>query len=132
MPRRDDERARERWAGRRVSECSEVEIRLARDAGYEPAGTEGGSHFVGRDPRQLSASDLLSMGHEQLSPLEAIRAKCLDCCAGSPHEVRLCVAVACVSWPFRMGRSPWRAKPTDEQRQALQERGKALAASQRR
>jgi hypothetical protein len=43
------------------------------------------------------------------TPLQAIRAKCLWCCNGSAHEVALCPAKACPTWPFRFGH-----KPTDE------------------
>lgn len=50
--------------------------------------------------------------------MEAIRAKCLDCMAGSPYEVRQCVAVACPSWPYRMGKNPFRAPQTETQRAA--------------
>jgi hypothetical protein len=68
------------------------------------------------------------MGHARLSAPQTIRAKCLDCCAGSPHEVRLCVAMACPSWPRRMGSDPFRAprQLTEEQRAAAVERGRAL------
>ena len=41
-----------------------------------------------------------------LTPIKAIRAKCLDCCAGSPHEVRLCPCEDCPIYPYRMGRRP--------------------------
>lgn len=41
-----------------------------------------------------------------LTPLQAIRQKCLWCCDGSAHEVALCPAEACPSWPFRFGRKP--------------------------
>jgi hypothetical protein len=44
-----------------------------------------------------------------LTPLQAIRQKCLWCCNGSAHEVALCPAKACPSWSFRFGH-----KPTDE------------------
>jgi hypothetical protein len=44
-----------------------------------------------------------------LTPLRAIRQKCLWCCNGSAHEVALCPAKACPSWSFRFGH-----KPTDE------------------
>jgi hypothetical protein len=47
-------------------------------------------------------------GHKPMSPLKALRLRCLDCCAGSPHEVRMCQAVDCPSWPFRGGDNPWR------------------------
>jgi hypothetical protein len=41
-----------------------------------------------------------------LRPLKAIRARCLDCCAGSSHEVRQCVVYACALWPYRLGKRP--------------------------
>lgn len=46
-------------------------------------------------------------GHEQMSPLRAIRAKCLDCSCYQISEVRLCQAINCPLWPFRAGRHPW-------------------------
>ena len=64
---------------------------------------------VGRDPRSMSADEFTQMGHTRVSPLKALRLKCLDCCNDSAQEVRLCTAVDCPSWPFRMGRNPWRA-----------------------
>ena len=47
------------------------------------------------------------MGHRPSSPMQAIRARCLDCCAGSADEVRKCVSLTCPSWPFRTGKNPW-------------------------
>ena len=54
------------------------------------------------------------------SPLPAIRAKCIDCCGGSPALVRECHIEACALHPFRMGRNPFRTPRvlTEEQRQA--------------
>ena len=46
-------------------------------------------------------------GHKQTTPTEAIRRKCLDCCAGQIIEVRLCEATACPLWPFRAGQHPY-------------------------
>lgn len=71
---------------------------------------------VGRDPRAMSIDELERLGHARVSPLRALRLKCLDCCNGSTREVRLCAAVDCPSWPFRMGVSPWRAPLTGEAR----------------
>ena len=48
------------------------------------------------------------------SPLKAIRAKCLDCCADQPKEVRLCPLTRCPLWPFRMGHNPNRAGKTGQ------------------
>lgn len=43
---------------------------------------------------------------EILSPLKAIRAKCLDCVADQPQEVRLCPSENCPLWLYRMGHNP--------------------------
>jgi hypothetical protein len=42
----------------------------------------------------------------RLTPLKAIRAKCIDCSAGYLGEVRLCPVTTCPIWPYRMGRRP--------------------------
>ena len=77
---------------------------------------------VGRDPRTMSIDELEQLGHARVSPLRALRLKCLDCCNGSAQEVRLCTAVDCPSWPFRMGKNPW-AGPVSE---ARREHGRRL------
>ena len=77
---------------------------------------------IGRDPRGMTTSELEQLGHARMSPLRALRLKCLDCCNGSAQEVRLCVAVDCPSWPFWMGKSPWRRKMDHEERAALRAR----------
>jgi hypothetical protein len=59
----------------------------------------------GRDPRTLSLDEL----GDFLTPIRAIRAKCIDCSGGSPSEARKCTAVGCALWPYRMGTSPRRA-----------------------
>ncbi len=71
---------------------------------------------VGRDPNQMRAEELGTLGHSAMSPLKALRLRCIDCCAGSSLEVRLCTAVNCPSWPFRLGRSPWRPPASEAQR----------------
>lgn len=43
-----------------------------------------------------------------MTPLKAIRAKCLDCCAGQIIEVRLCPAEDCPIHEYRMGHNPKR------------------------
>ena len=40
------------------------------------------------------------------TPLKAIRAKCLDCSAGSADEVRKCTIKDCPLYPFRSGKNP--------------------------
>jgi hypothetical protein len=89
--------------------------RQVRKPGLE-LGEDG--HAVGRDPRRMTTDELRAMGHEPKSPMQAIREHCLDCCAGSPNEVRLCTAVRCAKWPFRMGANPWRAPVSEERREA--------------
>lgn len=43
---------------------------------------------------------------KKLTPIKAIRAKCLDCCCGQNTEVRLCTAENCPLYPYRMGKRP--------------------------
>ena len=43
---------------------------------------------------------------EILTPMKAIRAKCLDCCCFNPNEVRLCTAKDCPLWVYRSGHKP--------------------------
>ena len=83
----------------------------------EPSATEGGN-LVGRDPRQMGRIGLEAAGFEPSSPMEVLRAKCLDCCGGSAHEVRYCVAVDCPLWPYRMSSNPFRAPLSEEVRAA--------------
>ena len=41
-----------------------------------------------------------------LTPMRAIRAKCLDCMCGQVTEVRLCPITDCSLYPYRMGHNP--------------------------
>lgn len=43
---------------------------------------------------------------ERLTPIKAIRAKCLDCMCGQVQEVRLCPCEDCALYPYRMGHNP--------------------------
>ena len=45
---------------------------------------------------------------KQLTPLKAIRAKCLDCMCGQYTEVKLCPSEGCPLYNFKMGRNPAR------------------------
>lgn len=59
----------------------------------------------------------------KMTPIKAIKAKCLDCCCGQREEVRECPAKTCPLWQFRLGKNPNRARNmTDEQRKAAAER----------
>ena len=41
-----------------------------------------------------------------MTPLKAIRAKCLDCSGFQPKEVRICPVTTCPLWLFRLGTNP--------------------------
>ena len=43
-----------------------------------------------------------------LTPLKAIRAKCIDCSGGNLKEVRYCTVESCSLYPYRMGKRPTR------------------------
>lgn len=62
-----------------------------------------------------------------ISPLRAIRLKCLDCCGGYRSEVANCPITDCSLYPFRFGKNPYRAKReyTDEQKAEIAIRLKA-------
>jgi len=51
-----------------------------------------------------SATDSCSV--EELTPVKAIRRKCLDCSGGSYSEVRQCVIRECPLYPYRDGHRP--------------------------
>lgn len=91
------------------------------DAGCETA-ADGGE--IGRDPSTMTAAELAALGHGRKPPLKALRERCLDCCAGSAHEVRCCTATKCPAWPFRLGKIPW-SRPISEKQRAA---GRAAAA----
>ena len=42
----------------------------------------------------------------KLTPIKAIRAKCIDCSCGELKEVRECPITKCPIWPYRMGKRP--------------------------
>ncbi len=46
------------------------------------------------------------MQSKRISPLKAIRAKCLDCSCWQPKEVRLCVHEGCPLHHYRFGKNP--------------------------
>jgi hypothetical protein len=52
-----------------------------------------------------------------LSPMTAIRSKCLDCCGGSSKEVGLCPCTACPLWAHRFGTGVRARKIVREERE---------------
>lgn len=47
---------------------------------------------------------------EILTPIKAIRAKCLDCCCDDKKVVKECTVESCPLWPYRMGKRPIKEK----------------------
>lgn len=43
---------------------------------------------------------------KKLTPMKAIRAKCIECSGGSAYEVRLCPIKKCPLYPYRSGHRP--------------------------
>lgn len=88
--------------------------------------------LVGRDPRKLSIAELERMNRPKITRADAIREKCIDCCAGSPGEVRKCTMIDCALWPFRMGTNPYRSEMSPEDRKAAKKRmAEARAAKEK-
>jgi len=65
---------------------------------------------------------------KRLTPIKAIRAKCLDCSAGSQLEVKECIIDDCSLYPYRMGRNPniTRAKGDTDALRKARSRKKSL------
>ena len=59
-----------------------------------------------------------------MSPLKAIRLKCIDCMCGQVREVKLCPIDDCSLYPFRFGKNPNRLKRelTEEEKKELVKR----------
>lgn len=68
------------------------------------------------------------MEEKRVSPIKAIRLKCLDCSCGSSNEVKQCPVVKCPLYPFREGRDPFRAKVELSEEQ-IEQRRKSLAVA---
>ena len=66
------------WTGQKVADLTPDELRQAHAAGYEPNPHE--PYLIGRDPRRMTIDEIEVIGHQPMSPMQAIRAKCLDCC----------------------------------------------------
>lgn len=68
--------------------------------------------------------------YESLTPMRAIRLKCLDCCGFDDKEVRLCEIKTCALHQFKE-KNFKTLQLTDEQRQKRSERFKELMAKQK-
>jgi hypothetical protein len=69
---------------------------------------------------------------KEITPMKAIRQKCLDCSCGSSEEVKKCFAKKCPLYQFRFGYkldengNKRKRDFTDEQRQEIAERLKKV------
>lgn len=43
---------------------------------------------------------------KKLTPMKAIRAKCVECCAGNVREVSKCTIEKCALYPYKSGHRP--------------------------
>ena len=50
-----------------------------------------------------------------VSPLAAIKRKCLDCSAGNVYEAQNCQCTGCAIYPFRFGRNPYGNELSEEE-----------------
>ena len=75
-------------------------------------------------PSASGKGTLRNAPRRRLSPVKAIRLKCLDCSYGSPKEVALCPLTFCPVYPFRMGTNPNRRRRplSEDERRACAER----------
>lgn len=69
--------------------------------------------IIGKTPTEVGRKILQESGLYEKSPLDAIRAKCLDC-VGEISEIRKCVSYKCPLWHLRMGKNPLYGKEESE------------------
>lgn len=63
------------------------------------------------------------MSDKKMSPLKAIKTKCLECSNNQIGEVRNCTITDCALYPFRKGHNPYIHKNlTEEQKNAARDR----------
>jgi hypothetical protein len=134
---------------REVSREIELGEAIARALGWQEAPSPGQSAQTATEPQYFYAENAVAEG-ARYHPSDAgriasdgpqnankghgarnaraersclrCRAKCLDCCCGSAHEVRRRISIDCALWPFRMGANPWRKPISEEERQRRAER----------
>ena len=61
----------------------------------------------GFNPRKYSSELLNEAGYSQTTPLDAIKAHCLECCGYSKSEALKCVSLECPLYLYRKGTNPW-------------------------
>jgi hypothetical protein len=63
---------------------------------------------------------------KKLTPMKAIRLKCLDCCCGQKLEVKFCPSDDCPLHPFRMGHRPEEIPTYETSREVTEEQSERL------
>ena len=72
------------------------------------------------------------MEDKKISPLKAIKEKCMDCCYWQYSEVKNCPATKCPLHPFRLGKNPFiKREMSEEQRDELRQRLEAARDKQK-
>jgi len=56
---------------------------------------------------------------KKITPMRAIRLKCLDCMAGSAREVKLCSSDDCPLFQYRFGKRPATIERQNKKEQLL-------------
>ena len=65
---------------------------------------------------------------KELSPVRAIRHKCMECSNWQYSEVKTCHMTDCPLYPYRLGKNPG-INLTDDQREAMRQRMKIVRES---
>ena len=76
------------------------------------------SGIVGSNPAIPAKIKEALMEDKKISPLKAIKEKCMDCCCWQYSEVKKCTATKCPLYPFRMGKNPYIKRSMSEDRKA--------------
>lgn len=81
--------------------------------------------------QEIPRRKTMNKNYQTLTPMRAIRAKCLDCCCNNHTEVKFCPSTDCPLYRFRSGHNPDRPKRvlSEEKRAVLAERMRKLHRS---
>ena len=74
---------------------------------YPEDGVSKARRSEGFSPRKYSSELLTKAGYSKTSPLEAIKAHCLECSGYSKSEALKCVSLECPLYMYRLGTNPW-------------------------
>lgn len=77
---------------------------------FLPLGLTSGVFRPVHNKRKTRKALMIQSLPKRISPLKAIRLKCLDCSAGQCAEVRYCTIHDCPLYAFRQGKNPNRRR----------------------